>query len=362
MASSFIPICTVVLLASGVVFLLLPSTRRWGQQFGRTDRSVSRLGGAAVACGVLFTTGLGLTLEGVGTVDWMNWLWYFVGAAGVLALGIFDDLRGLTALQKLWIQVAIALVLWAGGLRIETLPMPWGTTWILSWGVSISVTVIWIVGVTNAMNLVDGMDALAGSIGWLAALAFGIIAALVGRMDLLIITTALLGALTVFLRFNWRPASIHLGDGGSLFLGFSFAILGVQIVQRPVSESSALMPLLVLVVPLSDMTFAVVRRVWTHRSPLERDRGHIHHRLVRSGWTPVQTVWVLSIITLVGCVAAVALQLGIDVSWVLGSSAIVLAGILSVLRGVHRRHSGSSGANVSTPAAGSRLWTKAGRS
>ena len=361
MASPFFSICTVFLLASGVVFLLLPSTRRWEQQFGRTDRTVSRLGGAAVAFSVLFSTGVGLSLEGVGAVDWVGWCWYLVGGCGVLALGIFDDLRGLTALRKLWIQLAIALVLWAGGVRIETLSMPWGASWVLSWGVSMSVTVIWIVGVTNAMNLVDGMDGLAGSIGWIAALAFGIIAALVGRTDVLMMTTALMAALTVFLRFNWRPASIHLGDGGSLFLGFSLAILGVQTVEGPVRDSSVLMPLWILVVPLADMTFAVVRRVWTHRSPLERDRGHIHHRLVRSGWTPVQTVWVLSIITLVGSIAAVALQLGIDVLWVLGSSTTVLIGILSVLHGVHRRYSIGSGANVSTTAPWSRLWTKAGR-
>ena len=215
-------------------------------------------------------------------------------------------------------------------------------------------TVVWIVGVTNAMNLVDGMDGLAGAIGWIAAVAFGIIAATAGRMDIVIVTTALMGALAAFLRFNWRPASIHLGDGGSLFLGFFLAIVGLQTLQGSAGEPSVLIPLLILVVPLADTTFAVLRRVWMRRSPLERDRGHIHHRLVRRGWTPVQTVLWLSIITLLGSVAAVALQFGCAVSWVLGGSTTALLAVVSIVRGFRGR-------NAATTEPWSGSLTKAGR-
>lgn len=269
-------------------------------------KATPRLGGIAVFFGFLVSL---LCFCGI-TKDLIAVL---IGAIIIVVLGIIDDSRGLSAKVKFCVQILAALVVvFGGGIRIEVFTNPNLfsdlTVLHLSDWVSIPFTILWIVAITNAVNLIDGLDGLAAGISSIAAVSLVFVAIMVGEERIALIALIIAGACFGFLPFNFNPATIFLGDTGSTFLGYMLAVLSVQGGFKSYAVITFAVPLLILGLPLFDTSFAILRRLFTGKGIMTPDRGHIHHRLVDMGFSQKQTVFILYAI-----------------SGVLGLTAVVLA-------------------------------------
>ena len=208
-----------------------------------------------------------------------------VAATGMLVLGLFDDMRRLDAWTKLWVQIGLAVFVYAAGVRIDTLGLG-GVGLSLAVWISLPVTVAWLVGITNSFNLIDGSDGVAGGAALFALFTFAIVSLMTGQDYAAALALILAGATLGFLFYNFPPASIYLGDAGSQLLGFSLAALAVVATQKSSTVVAIAVPILSFGVPILDTALAVVRRVIRGRPVFEADRGHIHHRLAELGHSP----------------------------------------------------------------------------
>jgi len=172
---------------------------------------------------------------------------------------------------------------------------------------SITITVIWIVFITNAVNFIDGLDGLAAGVSAIMSVSLVFISIRVGEYSIALFGIALMGSCFGFLPFNFNPAKIFMGDTGSTFLGFILATLSIQGVFKSYAIISFAVPLLILGLPLFDASFAMLRRVLTGQSPMKADRGHLHHRLMDMGFSQKQTVFILYAISGVLGITAVLL-------------------------------------------------------
>jgi UDP-GlcNAc:undecaprenyl-phosphate GlcNAc-1-phosphate transferase len=225
-------------------------------------------------------------------------------ASVIMAMGLVDDVKNLDWRLRLGIQVGCATILAATGIRI-TLFGPF--THPLLGG---AVTVLWIVGLTNAFNMLDNMDGLAASVGLIAALLFCGAQVAVGDLFVPAVLLVAMGALGGFLVYNRAPARLFMGDAGSNFLGFLLGALTVAgtFTREGYSPCSVLAPLLVMAVPLYDMSSVILIRLREGRSPFKGDRRHFSHRLVARGLTPPQAVWTIDLVTLAGGLGALLLH------------------------------------------------------
>ncbi|MBW3613452.1 MAG: undecaprenyl/decaprenyl-phosphate alpha-N-acetylglucosaminyl 1-phosphate transferase [Chloroflexi bacterium] len=217
------------------------------------------------------------------------------GVALLLVVGVIDDTRGMRAVVKLGLQVAAATLAWWLGLSVDALFGPWGVVYI-GW-LSLPVTVAWVVGVINAVNLIDGLDGLASAVVLTVLAAFGLLAAADGVDPTLPIIAATGGAAFGFLAYNLHPASIIMGDTGSMFLGFVVAAVGISLTQDGLSPASPWIPMIALGVPILDTIWAIVRRAARGDAVFRADRGHIHHQLLRRGLSQRDAMLVLTAIS-----------------------------------------------------------------
>ena len=258
------------------------------------SRPVPRLGGVGIFTGVLLAFGaapvVGLLSGFAPNTPHITSAAALIAASAILFfIGLWDDLRNLAPLAKLAGQTLAALVVVYAGFRIDVLAFPPAYHVSLGW-LSIPVTIVWLVGVSNALNLVDGLDGLAGGVGLIALLAATISAVAVGNSSIAWYTIALGGALLAFLRYNFPPATIFLGDSGSLVVGFLLAVLTVKGATRADQTTYALAPIFALSFPLLDTGIAMARR-WLRGVPLSRaDARHIHHQLRALGLSPRKAV------------------------------------------------------------------------
>jgi len=231
-----------------------------------------------------------------------------LGGAFMLLVGLLDDVRGLNAYKKFLLQWSIGLFVSFLGLRIEHLVLPLGIE--LDLGIwAIPFTCIWIVGVCNAVNLIDGMDGLASGISALAFAFLFLIGLEVGNTDVALLCLALSAASLGFLVFNFNPATIFLGDTGSLFLGYLLATLSLEVFLGAGQGVPFLVPVLLLALPIGDTAWAMGRRFLQGRPIFSPDRGHIHHRFMAFGYTQRETVLTLYLFTvLLGHLSLIALQ------------------------------------------------------
>jgi UDP-GlcNAc:undecaprenyl-phosphate/decaprenyl-phosphate GlcNAc-1-phosphate transferase len=241
------------------------------------------------------------------------------GALVIAGLGLQDDLHGLTAGNKLTVELAVAGLLYAAGYRIDTLALPFLEPIALGW-MGLPLTLLWIAGVTNAVNLIDGLDGLAAGVAAVAAVATGLLAFVGGSPLVVILAAALAGAALGFLRHNFNPASIFMGDTGSLFLGFVLAALSLRTHHESSTAVGLLASALVLGVPIADTTLAVGRRALRAAPLFRADRGHLHHQLLASGLGHRGAVLILYGASVLLSGAAVLLTLGDD-----ALAAVVLA-------------------------------------
>jgi UDP-GlcNAc:undecaprenyl-phosphate GlcNAc-1-phosphate transferase len=217
------------------------------------------------------------------------------GVSLILVTGVIDDVRGMRALPKLLFQVAAALLAWVLGLSVDRLVFPWGS---IELGVlALPVTVAWIVGVINAVNLIDGLDGLASGVVLTVLGAFGLLAAADGVDPTLPIIAATAGAAVGFLAYNLHPASIIMGDTGSMFLGFVVAAIAISLTQDGVFPQPPWVPIIALGVPIVDTLWAVIRRSARGEPFFVADRGHIHHMLLRRGLSQRDAMLILTAVS-----------------------------------------------------------------
>ena len=233
-----------------------------------------------------------------------------LGAVVIVILGIFDDIYALPALPKLLVQIAAAAVAVLMGNQIEVLSNPnifsSNPYWDLGF-LSIPISVFWIVGITNAVNLIDGLDGLACGVSTISSMTMLVIALTVAEPDVALLMAALAGGCIGFLPYNLNPAKIFMGDTGSTFLGFILATVSIEGLFKSYAIISFAVPFLMLGLPIFDTCFAILRRVSHGQSPMSPDRGHIHHRLIDMGFNQKQAVAVLYVISAILGLSAVVL-------------------------------------------------------
>jgi UDP-GlcNAc:undecaprenyl-phosphate GlcNAc-1-phosphate transferase len=277
------------------------------------ERKVSRrpniplLGGLAVALG--FLTGLAVAILFVGDDPEIGPRLgaLVVGGTLVLGIGALDDRWGLAALPKLVVQIAAAAVAIDAGFRIDHLTDPVTvTTWHFPPWLVWALTTLWIVLVTNSINLIDGIDGLCTGVSAIIAATLTVIALQGGHVPGLMIGVALTGALLGFLPFNFPPARIFVGDTGALFVGYVLSLLALEGYQR-VTVITFIVPLLALAVPLIDTALSILRRLRRRRHILRADRQHIHHRLLYE-YEGSHRQAALSIYFLTGCFCIIAVS------------------------------------------------------
>ena len=262
---------------------------------GREQVKVPRLGGLSIflatvaAWGVLLLVPNNVRSRFIS--DWRVLLTILVPGTLILILGIYDDLVGARPSRKLLVETLAAGLVWWAGFRIVTLP-------ILGYHVrspflSLILTTFWIVAVTNSLNLIDGLDGLAAGIAFFVTISVFVVSLLQGNHFVCILTISLAGSLLGFLRFNFSPASIYLGDTGSLFLGFFLATLAIHSSQKSSTLLAIVVPFVAFGLPLMDTTLAVARRFLSGRSPFAADQDHIHHRLLQQKLSPRVAVLLL---------------------------------------------------------------------
>ena len=256
--------------------------------------------------------------------------------AGIAVLGItcfIDDSKGIPSMVKLLAQIVAAIIVIMCGIRIENFTLPFTDNKIFMNEIfSFILTLGWIVGITNAINLIDGLDGLSSGVCLISCLSLLIIFSLNGSPIIaIVLITALAGAIVGFLPFNFSPAKTFIGDTGSNFMGFSLSIISILGVAKTYTAIVLIAPIIVLALPIFDTLFAIVRRIIKGKSikaVLKPDKGHLHHRLMQKGYTQKQAVLIMYGITaILGMFAIILLESGI---WKALSFALLICAIVAI--------------------------------
>jgi UDP-GlcNAc:undecaprenyl-phosphate/decaprenyl-phosphate GlcNAc-1-phosphate transferase len=278
--------------AAVIVLLLTPLAARLAPRIGGVDqggdrprvhtRPVPRIGGVAIVLGILTAAVAFVGVDGPYTG-------ILIGTALVALVGLYDDVFGLRPSLKLAAVLLIALIPVLGwDLRIEHFTLPFVGDHDIGWA-SYPVTLLWIALLANLVNLIDGMDALAAGIVAIASASFALLAMSFGRADAAVLAAIVCGATLAFLRHNYHPARIFMGDSGALALGFILATISVEGVLKTAATIALAGPLLVLAVPILDTSFVVLKRLKYRRPPWSADHNHFYHRFMRIGFSQRRT-------------------------------------------------------------------------
>ena len=360
--------------------LIVPLVRRLGLRWGLTDQPdprkqhltpMVRLGGVGIVAGFCLALLLTWLLGGFGelpaTRDHLIWS-TLLGSLGFFAIGLSDDLFQLPPLPRLALQIGVAMAVWTQGVRIGavTLPFDSGLSLSLPSLLSLLATVVWLVGITNAINWLDGLDGLAAGVSGIAAVALLSVSFSLHQTGAGLLAAALAGACLGFLRHNFNPARIFMGDGGSYFLGFSLAAISLVGPAKELTTVSLLLPLLILSLPLADMSAVIMGRVSDGRSPFYPDRRHLHHRLLRAGFSHRRTVVLIYAFTQwLASLALVAANAEMRFLWLALATAVLVWVLVRSQRALSREAEDSSMVPPVGPAVGSdepdRLPQAAGR-
>ncbi|MCP3104745.1 undecaprenyl/decaprenyl-phosphate alpha-N-acetylglucosaminyl 1-phosphate transferase [Myxococcus sp. K15C18031901] len=332
MITFFVAFVVSLLVALALTFLVRNQALAWGwlDQANSSRkvhvRPIPRLGGVGIVAGFFAPLcALFLVDSGVGyhfRVHTDLVVGLFVGGAAIAALGLYDDLRGAGARLKFSVQFAVAFGLYALGFRIEVIANPFGPELTLG-ALSLPFTVLWMVGVVNALNLIDGLDGLAGGVAFFGVSTNFILSLARGDVLMCLLMAALAGAILGFLVFNFNPASIFMGDTGSMFLGFVLAAVSIKTSTKSGTAVAMFVPVMALGLPIMDTLLAVVRRSLLGRPLFSADKEHIHHR-VMSRWVLSHRSTVLVLYALCGLFTLTALGLNFANS---AQSALLLCGM-----------------------------------
>ena len=303
------------------VVISIPVVRKIALSQGYVDRPdarkvhhqpIVRIGGVSICLGIVIALAVAyccgslslLPAEAVTKIQWV-----IFGSLGFFIIGLTDDLLGLSPLLRLVVQAGVSSFVWQAGVRIEFLTFPEVGIVHLGW-LSLPITIIWLTGVVNAVNWIDGLDGLASGVCGIAASFIFIVCLFTGQYAAAFVMLALTGSLLGFLYYNFNPAQIFMGDGGSYLIGFMIAGVSIVGLVKSAVATAILVPFLILAVPILDMSAVIVLRLYHGKSPFLADKRHLHHRLLRFGLSHRSTVCIIYSLAV----------------WV-GSFAIVLVGI-----------------------------------
>ena len=312
-------VAIALLAALAVSFLMTPVVKTFAYKVGAVDVPkdarrmhkvpIPRLGGLAIFIGFMVSV---LILGGVrgGNGQMQSIL---LGSVIIVVLGVVDDIMALPAMLKFVVQIAAALIPALNGVVIQAFSNPNifsdSLYWVLG-PLSVPFTVLWIVAITNAVNLIDGLDGLANGVSAISATTMLVIALLASEAQVAIVMAALVGACVGFMPYNLNPAKMFMGDTGATFLGYILATMSIQGLFKFYAVISFAVPFLILGLPIFDTTFAFIRRLAHGQSPMHADRGHIHHRLIDMGLNQKQAVATLYVISAMLGLSAVVLTTG----------------------------------------------------
>jgi UDP-GlcNAc:undecaprenyl-phosphate/decaprenyl-phosphate GlcNAc-1-phosphate transferase len=331
-------------IALAVVTAATPLVRRLALDVGAVDhpghrrvhgRIIPRLGGVALVVAffapllVLFGFETGVARQFFS--EPLRIVGLVTGGLLVAGVGVFDDIRGVRAWTKLWVQLLAALVAFACGYRIDAVALPFVGH--LDMGIfAVPITALWIIAVINAINLIDGLDGLAVGVTFFACVTNFVVGAINQDVLIMLLSASLGGAVLGFLLFNFNPASIFMGDSGSLFLGFVLATTAIRGSSIKSSTTVALLvPLIALGLPIMDTLFAMIRRVLERRPIFSPDRGHIHHQLLAMGINHRRAVLTLYGLSILFTTGAVLLAMGRN--WQVGGALFLLSvAVIGVVR------------------------------
>lgn len=342
-------IAIAFLLAFITAFVITPYTIRLAKKVGAVDipndrrinkKPMPRLGGLAVIAGFLVSVlylVISASIEGNINIKEDNLYIKLLGIlGGMLVLGIvcyIDDVKDIKPLTKLAGQLVAAIIVASAGVLIDNFTIPFKeNNIILNEVFSFILTVGWIVGITNAINLIDGLDGLSSGITLISCISLLVVFALnESPLIAIILITALAGAIVGFLPYNFNPAKTFIGDVGSNFLGFSIAVISIIGVAKTYTAIVLIAPIMVLALPIFDTLWAIIRRIAKTKSlkgVFKADKGHLHHRLMARGYTQKQSVLILYGATAtLGMTAIILLDSGI---WKAASFALLVIAIVAI--------------------------------
>lgn len=298
-----------------ITYVATPWVRRKAIQWGAMDKPdarkvhteiIPRLGGLAIFLGYIggfIPSDVDLHGEKLGLL---------LGTTVLVAVGLWDDIKQIGPKTKLMGQIAAALILVCSGTSIDFINTPWGDFMYFPAWVAIPFTVFWLVAFTNIVNLIDGLDGLAAGIAVIACVTIFSVTYTLGQMETAIITASLAGATFAFLKYNFNPAKIFMGDTGSMLLGYTLGAISVIGAVKTATMVALIVPVIVLGVPIMDTAFAIIRRYMNGRPIFKPDKGHVHHRLLAMGMTHKQAVLLMYAVTAIfGCLSIVIAQVNI---------------------------------------------------
>ena len=339
---------TTLVIAAGITTVVVPLVRSMGLRLGLMDQPdprkqhstpMVRLGGIGMVLGFCAALAVTWAIGGFGLLapdrDQLIWT-TLAGSLCFFVIGLADDLFALSPWPRLAGQIAVSMVVWSQGVRIGAIDLPWITgassVIVLPDVLSLAATVIWLVGITNAINWLDGLDGLAAGVAGIAAVGLLSVSFSLHQPAAGLLAAALAGCCFGFLRHNFNPARIFMGDGGSYFLGFSLAAVSIVGPAKGLTTVSLLLPLLILSLPLADMSAVIMGRLSDGHSPFYPDRRHLHHRLLRAGFSHRRTVMLIYVFTQwLAALAMVVANVEMRFLWLALATAI-LVGTVVVLR------------------------------
>ncbi len=336
-------------MAAVITALVVPCVRSLGLTFGLTDlpaprkqhqSPIVRIGGIGMVLGFCFSLAIIWSVGGFGLLapekDQLIWS-TLAGALCFFVIGFADDLFVLSPWPRLICQLAIAFALWTQGVRIGEIEIPLigqeNSLIALPTFLSIGITMLWLVGITNAINWLDGLDGLAAGVAGIGAVSLVSVCFSLDQIAAGFLAAALAGSCFGFLRHNFNPAGIFMGDGGSYFLGFSLAAISIVGPAKGLTTVSLIMPLMIFSLPLADMSAVIMGRLKEGHSPFYPDRRHLHHRLVKSGLSHKRTVLLIYVFTQwLGALALVVANTEMRFLWLALATAILITTIINIRR------------------------------
>ncbi len=324
------------LVSAVVVILTTPIVEKIGLKVGCIDhpgerkihqRPMVRMGGVAIFAGTLvallivwWTGGFGVLPAHKSDEVWG----VAIGALSFFLLGLTDDLFGLSPLFRLGMQLVIASVAWQVGVRVDFLTIPFMGLVPLPMWISLIITVGWLVGMANAINMIDGVDGLAAGVSGIAAVVMLIVSLFMNQPAAALLAASLAGGAIGFLRYNFNPAKIFMGDGGAYFMGFTLAAVGVIGLVKSVTTAAVVLPYIILAVPILDISAVVIDRLRNGKSPFSADKRHLHHRLLKAGLSQRLTVLFIYALTLwVGSLALAVSGIPSGVGYAIGATLLL---------------------------------------
>lgn len=271
---------------------------------GLNKEPMPRMGGLAIFLGFILT--IFVLLFFVDELHTKQFYGFILGGFIIVVLGVFDDIYELSAKVKFVFQVLVAFIVVSSGTRIDVIMWPF---WEYLKPFSSIITMIWIIGLINAVNLIDGVDGLAAGVSAIASLCLMVLCLISGSSLAVILTTILAGSCLGFLPRNFSPAEIYMGDTGATFLGYVLAVTSCIGVYKSYAVLSIVISILAIALPILDTLFAMIRRALNGKPLMSADRGHLHHRLIDSGYSHKQAVMILYALSLFSAIIAILLAI-----------------------------------------------------